>query len=126
VRAGTYSEKTGPVFAAAAYLRLTKKPVPPPKEKKKPSAAKKRGPKTKKKAPAAKTGNSSKKQKKTSAPKSKKQKSSDPEMLPMLDPFGSVGGAPQPILALPSISVGVVDQSTNDGQEKEESGMVAI
>ena len=49
VRAGTYSEKTGPVFAAAAYLRLTKKPVPPPKEKK-PSAAK-----TKKKPSAAKT-----------------------------------------------------------------------
>jgi len=152
VRAGTYSHKTGPVLAAAAYLRLTKpeEPVPPPKEQKKPSAAKtdkkkkelelgaasgcqkcikeldtgekvsskhsdqcpkkRRGPKTKKKA--------------GSAPKSKKQKmSSAPEMLPpsMLDPFGSVGDAPQPILA----TAPLVDQSTDDGQEKE-SGIVEI
>ena len=145
VRAGTYSNKTGPVLAAAAYLRLTKKPVPSPKERKKPSAAmtdkkkkelelaaesgcqkcikelntgekvkssthsdqcpKKRRPKSTKKA--------------GSAPKSKKQKtmSSAPEMpSSMLDPFGSVGDAPQPILAPPLLDD---QQSTNDGQEKE-------
>ena len=80
---------------------------------------KKRGPswnaKTKKKAGSApKT-----KKKAGSAPKSKKQKmSSAPEMLPpsMLDPFGSVGDAPQPLVAPPPLDD---QQSTNDGKEKE-------
>ena len=119
MRAGTYSKKTNEFYVAAAYLRLIGKPVPAPNKQKKPSAAKTGNTsKKQKKPPAAKTGNASKKQKKTSAPKSKKQKSSVPKMLPpsMLDPFGSVGDAPQPILALPLLDD---QQSTNDGQEKE-------
>lgn len=154
VIAGTYTHKTDPVLAAAAYLRLTKpeEPVPPPQEQKKPSAAKTDKKKKELELAAStgcqkcikelETGEKNKsmhsdqcpkkrrpktKKKAGSAPKSKKQKtmSSASEVLPPPEVLPPSMLDPPMLDPVPILAPPpLVDQSTNDDQE--ESGTVEI